>query len=66
MLQSDFIKDSLEELHQLRFTLKRYPIDKANENVANICKRFHALIYTKELGLGKNHRSNPKTYEFFV
>ena len=57
-LSSPDIKTALDSLHK-DFVIT--PIDKANGNVAVICKRFYADILFKELGLGVNY-VNP-TYE---
>ena len=36
------------------------PIDKANGNIALVCKRFHTSVITRKLGL--NNNSSTDTY----
>ena len=63
-LHSNCNKDSLEKKHQ-KFIVTR--VDKANGDVAEICKIFYALTLIKELGLtllapipqnGQTHSNN--------
>ena len=51
------IKKSLQELYQ-KFIVT--PIDKANRNVAVICKSILCFDTTKELGLEENHASDSR------
>ena len=59
-LKETHIKSSLKQL-QNDYILT--PIDKANGNIAFICKRFYALTLLKELGIGPDNISTSYTYE---
>ena len=54
MFNESSVKDSLNQL-QDKFVI--VPIDKATGNVAFICKRFHAKVILRELGLNANVNS---------
>ena len=54
-LSNEEVKSCLSEL-QSKYVIT--PIDKANGNIAFICKRYYALIIVKELGL-ESHTGSP-------
>ena len=58
-LSSPDVAKALEDL-QNKYVIT--PIDKANGNIAIICKRFYASILIKELDIGSNNNNNP-TYQ---
>ena len=59
-LKNKEVKRSLENLHG-KFVI--VPIDKANGNVAIICKRFYIQVLIKELGIDSQTSTN-STYEY--
>ena len=52
------VKKALDDLHD-KFVIT--PVDKANGNIAVICKRYYAEVLAKELGL-KGHMNANQTY----
>ena len=55
VLKDEEVKSCLADLHS-KFVIT--PIDKANGNVAFICRRYYVSTIVKELGLGDNSISN--------
>ena len=52
-LNNIFNKDFIQDFFAVT------PNDKANRNVAIICKRFYVLTLIKELGMEKHYASKP-------
>ena len=55
---SSDVKNALDNIHK-DFVV--FPIDRATDNIALVCKRFYASVITRELGL--NNDSSTDTYK---